>query len=224
MTKNQIEFLKLRETQRSNSMTADLRQQELGNKFAIETLQLGESARHNKAMEANAANEVAEKVRHNILGDLHSEMSVNEQRRANLAREAEQHRANVASEQLSLSSLAANRQYQQAQIGLGYSQVAETSRANQAREAETTRANIAEEALKRYSNVETKRSNQARESEAQRHNIVSESITRRQNTLKQESQSEQARHNKASEVSMFINSGSNVVSSGLKIASAVSLR
>lgn len=61
-----------------------------------------------------------------------------------------------------------------AQVGLGYSQLAETKRANTAREilgtsqlSETIRSNMAREA-------ETNRSNVAKETEANRHNVQSE--------------------------------------------------
>lgn len=219
MTKNQIEYLKLRETQRSNRVSAELKQQELGNAFAINTLSLDETARHNRAVEANTANDVSERVRHNIVSELHSEMSVNEQRRANLAREAETKRSNIASERLGVDSLSATRQYHSQQVGLGYSQLAESSRANQAREAETTRSNQAAESIKLMSQQEITRSNLAKESETHRHNVVSEAISRFGNTLQSEGQSETKRHNQASEVNMFIQTGSKVASDGVRIAS-----
>lgn len=99
-----------------------------------------------------------------------------EQKRANLARETETHRGNLAQEEL------------------GKSNLAETKRANLAREVETNRANLAKEAETHRSNTtverETHRSNLANEllkgeanQEIARSNFANEGLKRQQNVI-----------------------------------------
>lgn len=83
---------------------------------------------------------------------------------------AEAARHNAATERLSDRQIALG----YAQVGLGYSQLAETKRANLAREllgtsqlSETIRSNTAKE-------TETNRSNVAKETETNRHNVQTE--------------------------------------------------
>lgn len=172
------------ETRRHNLANEQL---QLSANYAAQTradaamLSSKESIRHNTAQEAISAQQQQIAMFNAV-----------EQQRANKAREAETQRANVASEleiqaqnqrynefrqqeiDLSKRSIANQREYQFANVGLGYAQVgasyaniAEQSRANQAREAENTRSNMAREA-------ETTRSNIARERETTRSNRASE--------------------------------------------------
>lgn len=108
-----------------------------------------------------------------------------ENRRNNLATEAETNRSNLAREtETNRSNLA---------------QEAETNRSNLARETETHRSNLAKEA-------ETNRANLAREFETHRSNVMNEGLTRDKNeeykrsnlvqeALKRESNKEQIRSN-----------------------------
>lgn len=214
MTKNQIEYNKLLETQRFNTAQAEMQREQIANDFVAKQLSLQESQRHNRASESISALMQQESQRHNLATEQVSLDSNAEQQRANKAREAEQHRSNVAQEALSSRSLDQSKQYQTASVGLGYSQVG----LGYSQLAETQRTNIAHEGIQMYSNLEQSRANQARENEAKRHNIVSEAISRYGNTLTQQRQSEQTRHNKASEVSMFIDKGLQVGELVSKIA------
>lgn len=80
MTKNQIEFNKLRETQRANRASEDLtRKRDIASRD-LGLSQLQEAARHNMQVELNARDNLAEQFRHNTA-------QLEEQHRNNLARE-----------------------------------------------------------------------------------------------------------------------------------------
>lgn len=206
MTKNQIEYNKLLETQRMNSASVALKQQELGQDFVAKQLSLQEAQRHNLASESVSLLSAQESQRHNLASEQVSLDSLQEQHRANVAKETEQTRSNRAQEALSSRSLDQSKQYQTASVGLGYSQVG----LGYSQLAETQRSNIASEGIRMYSNLEQSRSNKAREAETTRHNVVSEAISRYGNSLASQRQAEQTRHNKVSEVSMFIDNGVSV--------------
>lgn len=80
LTKNQIEFNKLRETQRANRASEDLtRKRDIASRD-LGLSQLQETARHNMQVELNARDNLAEQFRHNTA-------QLEEQHRNNLARE-----------------------------------------------------------------------------------------------------------------------------------------
>lgn len=170
-----------------------------------------EAKRHNAAVEAetNRANVAREDetARHNLMVE-------RETYRSNIARESETHRANVAYEtELNRSNVARETETQRhnmvserettrhnkaqedigwANIGLGYSQLAESIRHNQAVESETARYNAAYMAYQRdvlaQRSLESDRSYDidqrkieyqgAQIAETKRHNLVSEGIDR----------------------------------------------
>lgn len=116
MTKNQIEFNKLRETQRNNRQLERLTaQRDLANR-KLGLSQLQETARHNLQVELQARDNLAETYRNN-------QAYLDEQHRAHLAQEgiarlnadtqqavaAEQARHNLAAEDVSLRSMDLNR-------------------------------------------------------------------------------------------------------------------
>lgn len=174
MTRNQIEYLKHKETQRANlrqeELTAarDSAAKELGFQNLAETSRhnqvteqhavnvLGEQQRHNYAQEAYNVAVLGEQTRHNMVSETLTQQAQDEQRRANLAREAETSRHNLATEGISREQLDISRDQldiQRGQLEVSLGQLAETQRANQAREAETQRSNIARETETHRSNV-----------------------------------------------------------------------
>lgn len=72
-------------------------------------------------------------------------LKLQEDRRSNLAREAETNRSNLANEQLGRDTLRETGRHNVETESLGRDQLAETNRANVAREIETKRANLAKE-------------------------------------------------------------------------------
>lgn len=159
MTKNQIEYLKLRETQRSNLAQEDLTRARDSRSYEIGLGTLTESQRHNRATEEQARVSLDETARHNLAGERLTRSSLDEGIRHNQAVEAEaaRHnkvgesyneralkesgRHNLAQEQIGRSQVGAS----YANINLGYSQLSEQARANVARETENTRSNMARE-------------------------------------------------------------------------------
>lgn len=172
MTKNQIEYLKLRETQRSNLAQEELTRTRDSRSYEIGLGTLAESQRHNRATEEQARVSLDETARHNLAGEQLTRSSLDESIRHNQAVELEaaRHnkvgesyneralkesgRHNLAQEQIGRSQVGAS----YANITLGYSQLDETNRSNVARETETNRSNL------------------ARESETERHNQKGEAI------------------------------------------------
>lgn len=212
MTRNQIDYLKLVETQRANAVQEDLtriRDQaniEIGrgqleeskrHNLAQEQYQMGslqELSRHNQATELLGTQQLQESSRHNLATELeatrHNTAAENEMYRSNLARETETHRANVQSENLRQMELSEQQRYHNMSISLGYSnvqlgyaQLSEQQRANQAREAETHRSNVQHEMLTSQQIAETTRANQAREQETNRSNVSREAELHRSNTV-----------------------------------------
>lgn len=184
MTKNQIEYLKLRESQRANLAQEDLTRARDQRSYLIGLGTLAESQRHNIASEQQAKASLDETSRHNIAGEQLSGKTLEESIRHNKAGEAELRRHNIVGEQYNERALREQSRHNVAQesigrsqvgasyanITLGYSQLDETQRSNLAREGETNRSNVARE-------DETNRSNVAREEETNRHNTRDEAIS-----------------------------------------------
>lgn len=172
MTKNQIEYLKLRESQRANLAQEGLTRARDQRSYEIGLGTLAESSRHNLATEEQARASLDETSRHNLAGEGQAQRSLDESVRHNQATEQEMRRHNIVGEQYNAKYLAETGRHNVAQeaigrsqvgasfanISLGYQQLGETQRSNQAREAENTRSNV------------------ARESENLRHNQAGEAI------------------------------------------------
>lgn len=185
MTKNQIEYLKLRESQRANLAQEDLTRLRDQRSYVINLGTLAESQRHNIASEQQAKASLDETSRHNLVGEQISGKSLEETVRHNKAGESELKRHNIAGEQYNERALQEQSRHNVAQesigrsqvgatyanIALGYQQLGETKRSNLARENETYRSNVARE-------TEMNRSNVAREEETYRHNTQEEYLTR----------------------------------------------
>nr|AMP18943.1 hypothetical protein [Otarine picobirnavirus] len=159
MTKNQIEYLKLRETQRANLVQEDLTRSRDSRSYEIGLGTLAESQRHNRATEEQARVSLDETVRHNLAGETLTRGNLDESIRHNQAVEAEASRHNKVGESYNERALKESQRHNVAQegisrsqvgasyanINLGYSQLGETTRANIARETENTRSNVARE-------------------------------------------------------------------------------
>lgn len=190
MTKNQIEYAKLLELQRSNQAQEALTQardlETQRHNVVAESVsldQVRETSRANRALEGYRAQQVT------LQGQLQEET-----KRHNIASEVEVHRSNVAGEQLRSQELSETARSHRAQEGIGVMQVeqrreqaaqqyqstllqlGETKRHNIETESEISRSHTATEA-------ETKRSNQAREAETTRHNEAAEMELNRHNII-----------------------------------------
>lgn len=154
MTKNQIEYLKLLETERSNKATEDINRSKVASDREIGLGQLAESKRHNLAGEQQQIAILGETQRHNVIGEQLQAQSISEVMRSNRAQESLQLKSQLENER-------SNR-----------AREAETERTNRAREVETERSNRANE--KEYN-----RSNLAREEETHRTNVANELIRNR---------------------------------------------
>lgn len=185
MTRNQIEYSKLLELQRSNRMNEQLTQQR---DEATRTYQVGslkESARHNLASEGLTGRQLSESERHNRSTESQALQVLDESRRHNQAFErnaasvlAEQIRSNMANErERNRANLAHEAEYNRSNLA----REDETHRSNVERERETKRSNIANEVIRSGSlanevarTAETSRHNVAYEAETARHNLAME--------------------------------------------------
>lgn len=176
MTKNQIEYLKLRETQRANLAQEDLTRSRDSRAYEVSLGTLAESQRHNRATEIQARLSLDETSRHNLAGEVLTRGNLDESIRHNQAVEKEASRHNKVGESYNERALSESRRHNVAQeaigrsqvgasyanVNLGYSQLAETSRANVARETENTRSNIAREDENQRHNQATEAANMYR--------------------------------------------------------------
>lgn len=204
MTRNQIEYWRLKETNRANLANEQHQRDVLAYNYAT----LAEQTRANKAREAetNRSN-LANELQNRINSNRNLEMSKNnllELRRSNKEREAnnraitlETNRANMANEAIRIQTnyltLMSNQNQarmideqsrsNRANEALRSSQLVETNRSNLANEllaaqrnAEQFRSNSANERLRLMQHYETQRSNIARETETHRSNVVNEAL------------------------------------------------
>lgn len=143
ITKNQLEFEKLRESKRSNQAN------ELQTQIRDENLR-----RYQQGQLDISSKNLDETKRSNLAKERFNLLSLDESQRHNLAYEAETQRSNQKREEQNAWSLE------------------ESKRANLAREAETQRANMAQEQLSRDRNIEQHRSNLAQESLGSERNFI----------------------------------------------------
>lgn len=160
MTKNQIEYLKYKESQRSN-----MRQEELTAARDSTARELGfgtlaETTRHNQAVETHNTKVLGETQRHNVAQEFHNSRVLGEQIRSNMAREMLQQDANTETKRSNLAREAENTRHNKevesqgrVQLKLSEQSLAETRRSNIARENETFRANVARETETHRANV-----------------------------------------------------------------------
>lgn len=154
MTRNQIEYSKLLETQRTNRVNEGLTRQRDVNTYLLGSRQLSESQRHNRETEAQGRQNLQETRRSNQAREQISLDTLAETRRSNLATEALRGReADIKAGELEVhrGTLDETRRTNQVREGIQRDTLAETTRSNLAREAETARHDIATEQNQRYS-------------------------------------------------------------------------
>lgn len=139
MTKNQIEYAKLRETQRANLASEELTRKRDTAARALGIDTLTESVRHNRAGEEQARLVLGETQRSNLAKEGETQRSnlakESETMRSNLAKEAETHRASVVKEEETERHNKAAEAIDIGSAATRAAQVAETVRHNFAMEA-----------------------------------------------------------------------------------------
>lgn len=192
MTKNQIEYAKLLETNRANLAQEELTRKRDTGQLELGHLNLGETrrsnmarevetAQHNRATESLDSSKLGETSRHNAQQEALEAMKLSENSRHNRAQEvvalqeADTRRAGV--DETRRSNLAKEAETQRSNLA----REIETQRSNVARETETNRSNTAQEALGIAAGVtaaarlaEDVRQHLAREGETARHNMAME--------------------------------------------------
>lgn len=160
MTKNQIDYQSHLERIRSNVENERLNQRRQRWQEHVDFHNMRETKRANLAKEAeinraNVENERLKAESNNILAT-HYQTQNAETKRANQAREQLTAESNEIQKQqviLGYHTADVQRQNVLAQVGLGYSQLAETQRSHQANEVEINRSNLANERIKRSGNI-----------------------------------------------------------------------
>lgn len=195
MTKNQIEYSKLRETRRSNLQNAAIQQRYNEQQIALGHANLQEMARANAAREALTAQQNAEAVRSHRAQEGISYSTLGETSRHNLA--YEQHQARELAER-NRSALAqeALRSQELAQTIVRDAEVQRHNRSTEGITAAYNRASIAELIRSHMANEDIARQNVGL-GYAQLSSLDAYRST--QNVLQQQQQAEQVRHNQASE-------------------------
>lgn len=166
MTKNQIEYLKHKETQRSNLVGEQLTRERDAANRQLGFATLGETQRHNRETESYNYAVLGENQRHNLAQEAHNSAVLGETKRSNLAKEQETNRHNLAQESIGLDQLQISRDSlaesvrhakvsEQEMERSNRAREDETRRANQARETELNRSNLAGEAQRRAELAET---------------------------------------------------------------------
>lgn len=159
MTKNQIEYGKLRETQRANLSQEDLtrKRDTAAKELGINTL--AETSRHNKAVEILDSSKLAETVRsnvakeqetrrHNEAGELLGSKQLDETIRHQTATEGETQRHNKVGEAVDIGRAATYATSEAAKAVVDSAKTAETARHNMVVENETWRHNLADESIR----------------------------------------------------------------------------
>lgn len=193
MTKNQIEYLKLKETERANRA-----------REAIDTGQLSESERHNKASEQLTLGQNVEQARHNVESERQNQVSLDEASRHNRAYESiqlmnadtsrlvaqEQQRHNLRTESETQRSNLASEAIRRTEAGIKAQQLAEAISKNDrdytmaiANLRETARSNQAREQTNQYSAQSNALNTAARNAEQAEHNDVTEQLEKRKRTI-----------------------------------------
>lgn len=180
MTKNQIEYLKLRETQRANRKQESLTESRDQTTRELGFATLGETSRHNRETESHNIRVLGEQTRHNMETESHNRNVLFETNRHNLQLESLES-GKLEETRRHNQSVELDRSRQTDILELGYR---ESARHNVATETEATRSNLAKEAELSRSNLarerETERANQARELETTRSNRAIESLRERE--------------------------------------------
>lgn len=154
MTKNQIEYLKLLETQRSNQAVEAETGRANRERERQGQISLDEQSRSNLANEKIKADTLIEQSRHNLATE-------SETNRANLARELETSLHNRNTEHVAMLNYSETARANRERERLTSEAQDEQRRANLAREAENERSHRADERIRTRQVTETERANKA---------------------------------------------------------------
>lgn len=236
MTRNQIEVMKLRQTQKltdeANRITEQQNKREIAYKYdALRETErhnrasLDEVTRHNVATEGQQYVSLTEQQRHNVANEALTAAAQSEQHRANLARETEQHRSATAAEELQRARNAEDVRYHNASIELGKYQAGAAYRnvdLGFANLAEQTRSHQAQEQLSAIQLAETATHNRNVEAETRRTNIAKENLQTSDLQLQKDRNTETQRHNQQQEtlqaIELGVDSVTSVVNSAANVA------
>lgn len=145
MTRNQVEYAKIRETQRSNLEQENLQRAKIQTDAKLGFANLAEASRHNLATEQAQVRSLDETARHNLATEGVAREQLLEQQRSNLVREglsaeqqseakrhnvaveSETHRSNLESEQLKKQSVQVTDWYNHQQVALRQAELAQTA-------------------------------------------------------------------------------------------------
>lgn len=156
MTKNQIDYLNFKESQRHNIMSEN----ELGrHNLADEAnVRLRTEREHERGMKT-----LGETVRHNVINE--SETARHNKAQEQLTRTGQQLQSEQiqATRDIAVMNNRTNREIASNQVALGYANLGETKFHNRQNEG-----------MQVYQNIEQSRHNQANENEVNRHNIKTE--------------------------------------------------
>lgn len=241
MTRNQIEYLKHRETRRNNQEVERLTSLRDTRANAVALASLDETAKHNRAVESetirhNTAQEgvnyliSAESQRHNLAAESIAATTAIEQERSNRERERENYRSHVASEtearrhnqaveQYNANVLNETSQYHANSISLGYantqlgySNLSEATRHNTALEQESQRHNQASEVLEASKQLITSDYNSSRIAlDTERQNLAEEQFV------------QQKKNDTVRNITTSVSTGAQVLTSITNAASKIAL-
>lgn len=222
MTRNQLDYARMLETERSNRVQETLTRERDEKNYAAAMAQLDEQVRANKAreqldlarnVEQQRSNLAAEQISRDRLieeGRRNREVESqgraslslmaardDETRRSNIARERETSRANLARESELYRSNIANEALQGQRIGLGYAQLAEARRLNTANISLGVQRLNQDRELSVSQLIEQRRANITRENETRRANLAHEFELNRSNVARED---ENLRSNQAREL------------------------
>lgn len=221
MTKNQIEYNKLLETQRSNRAQESLTEKRDNRAYEVSSGTLSETKRHNVAAELVSSNTLAETKRSNLAREEENYRSnvakESENVRHNTAVEVETRRSNVAGERLRSRELSEQSRHNLQTESVGRTQAqASMLQATASQRQALVAASRAQEEARHNATVEDEshRANVARETETNRNNVAVLAETIRSN---QERERENAAHHTAEDVFKGIDTVSKAVNTGVGI-------
>lgn len=141
MTRNQIEYYKVQEQQRSNLANESIAKIRDANTLYLGKANLAETTRHNQAVEDYNVSFLGEQQRHNLAQEAHNAAVLDETSRSNQVKEQTEMRRVIESERHSREVERQN----MLSLDLQRSGLEETKRSNLAREIEQNRSNLARE-------------------------------------------------------------------------------
>lgn len=174
MTKNQIEYNKLLETGRANRAQEALTHARDEAARQAKVIELGETSRHNQALEGIQLQTLGETRRHNQAQESIGFGQLSETRRHNTAQERESQRHNLQTESATIIDLTEKSRHNLATEQAELTKQQETARHNKAVEGETMRHNIVGEGVDAGRLALDTVTREQQIAETKRHNIAME--------------------------------------------------